>query len=168
MISSRLLSLVVLLCCLSGCESPARPPLIIEVLDHDEGAPYSVNNELHTLDSLKRMLEETNRGSSEFSKPVTQGSWPGGLIMRPKPNVPFTSVMKLLEHLKEWNITAYSIESTYQKDPKTRTELMLPVYSAKLKVNHQIIEQTPGKPDALSPQKRIQEITEQMGGRLRK
>lgn len=128
-----------------------------------------MNGELYTGDEFRRVLSEyAKMPADEFSQPVTAGSEGGGMLIRPDENASFPAVMQLLELLKECKVTAYSVVSTHQKDPNTRTELILPIYSAKLEVTHYPIEPAPPKDSALSPEQRIQEITEKMGGLPRK
>lgn len=165
---SRWLPLVLLLCCYTSCNLRARPPLIIHVTSPGATAPYRMNGHFYTSERLKQELSATVKGfPREFSEPPTRGSWGSGLIVMPDENASFMAVMQLLQLLKGCDVAAYSIISNQKQDPKTLTQLTLPVHSTQLQVEHEQIEPVPPV-DRDSPQERIQEITEKMGGLRRK
>lgn len=165
---SRWLPLVLFLCCCTSCNLRARPPLVIHVTNPGATAPYRMNGHFYTTDRLKQELAATVKEfPKEFSEPPLRGGWGSGLIVMPDENASFSAVLQLLQLLKECDVAAYSIMSNYKQDPKALTLLTLPVHSTQLRVEHEPIAQAPPV-DKDSPQDRIQEITEKMGGLPRK
>lgn len=160
----RLLLIVLILCSSHRKGQAGTPHEIIQVRATATGAPYKMYGDFCTGEELKRRLSEfIKEFPNRFLEPPPLGGV-GGLLVIAEENASLSSVIRLMEILKECHVAAYAISSSHREDPRIEARLTFDVRSAVVHVERVEIPPSP-PPDQVSPQQRIRDIAEKMGGR---